>query len=163
MAKWAVKCVCPECGKTFTREGYAFSRKEATQKEEYYAENPGLCPECWKASKIAYKTEEVKALNLPDFPELKGSEKQIKYAADLRIEWLYNTFIYGREKALVPGEVSEEEYKDYLKKAKEKYGDRAPEMAARNNGVCLYHILYDDRAWAIIELLNNHKFVELHR
>lgn len=86
MAKWKADCICSECGKHYEREGFEYNRRLADSKAKYVEEHAGLCPECYEKSCIK-KAEEVMASKGFALPEIKGkSDRQIKYAFDLRIK-----------------------------------------------------------------------------
>lgn len=85
MAKWRIECICPECGKHFEREGFEQNRRLADSKAEWIANHPGICPECYRKSLIK-EAEEIVASNGLTLPEITGkSDKQVKYAFDLRV------------------------------------------------------------------------------
>ncbi|MDD3231100.1 MAG: hypothetical protein PHE09_18080 [Oscillospiraceae bacterium] len=79
-----MKKVIFSCG----HEGYInyYNAKERKDKEEWAAES-GLCPKCFRAEqeKRRQKTAAINAAE-SDLPELTGSEKQIKWAMEIRDE-----------------------------------------------------------------------------
>lgn len=88
MTKVKAQCVCEKCGKSFVKESAAFNSRQAAEKKEWIESQDWLCPECYKAKKEAELTEKVKKYNLP---ELEGTEKQIKFASDLR-KWFIRDY-----------------------------------------------------------------------
>lgn len=93
MTKVKAKCTCAKCGREFEMTSAAFNSRQAAEKKEWMeSQEYWLCPECYKAQKKAELEEKIKKYNLP---ELEGTEKQIKYASDLR-----GRFVQGHEKQL---------------------------------------------------------------
>lgn len=95
MAKANVELVCSECGSKYTASKNCYSRRDADNWEAYVAnQSKHLCPDCYaKAMREQRKKEEAaKAAKIAanaakctiKFPELVGSEKQIKWATDIR-------------------------------------------------------------------------------
>lgn len=87
MAKARIELTCAKCGKTYWREKICYNRREADEWEAWMASNPAanLCTECWRAEKIA--EEHARLEHVTEglaLPELTGSEKQVKWAIDLR-------------------------------------------------------------------------------
>lgn len=90
MAVARVTLVCPTCGAEFTKTKTCYNRKEADRWEEYMTTTDMECPECYKA-RMAAETEAAAAEIIAKFgmPEITGaSDKQIKYANDLRNKYL---------------------------------------------------------------------------
>lgn len=86
MAIARVTLKCTTCGKEFTMEKHCMNRKQADNWEEYMQDAERECPECYKARRAAERAEAVEKFSAEfDLPEITGvSEKQIKYANDLR-------------------------------------------------------------------------------
>lgn len=100
MAKATVECKCKTCGKIFTKWTYKNSRREADEWEAWAAENIDECPECYnariKAEKLAEADEMIGDVELVN---LTGSEKQIKWANDIRSQKLAEVLkVYGTSK-----------------------------------------------------------------
>lgn len=96
MARAIANCVCAICGAHFTSYATKANREEAASWEEWASEHFTTCPECYKkqqAAKAAEKYAEITA-KYP-LPELKGTEKQIAYAATRREQYLveHDTYI----------------------------------------------------------------------
>lgn len=86
MAVARVTLVCPTCGVEFTKTKTCYNRKEADRWEEYMKTTDMECPECYAARK-AHAAAEINAKF--GMPEITGvSDKQIKYANDLRNKYL---------------------------------------------------------------------------
>ena len=86
MARAIAECTCATCGAKFEKIAFKYNRTEADEWKAWAEENCTTCPDCWtkeKQEKDAMKAAELIAeLHLP---EIAGkSEKQIKYANDLR-------------------------------------------------------------------------------
>lgn len=100
MAKATVNCTCGTCGKTFTKFADKRNRREADAWEAWARENIVECPECYKAriraEKLAKAEETIGDVELV---ELTGSEKQIKWANDIRAQKLADILnTYGTSK-----------------------------------------------------------------
>lgn len=98
MAKATVNLICEQCGAEFTRTKTCYNRREADNWEAYMLDNGGICTECWKAQKRAEREAETakfvesvyNKLNLPEIDAV--SEKQKKYAEDLRVKFAKYAF-----------------------------------------------------------------------
>ena len=96
MAKAVVRLICAECGTEFKREKFFGKRSEANSWEEYMSGRTNCtCYTCYTKAKQA-KAEAEKQEFVETFyskqnlPQIEGvSEKQIKYAEDLRIKFVY--------------------------------------------------------------------------
>lgn len=91
MAKAIVDVICKECGREFTHTHMCCDRKSADRYEKWASENVNVCPECYKkaqqnkyAEQINKITEEAKSSGLT---ELKGTEKQVKWAVEIRAKF----------------------------------------------------------------------------
>lgn len=90
MFKAIATCTCSTCGATFERRNTFSSRKDADDWKDWQESHPGECPDCcWKRKSEEKAKEEAKAaaeiIKKYHLPEITGvSEKQIKYASDLR-------------------------------------------------------------------------------
>lgn len=85
MAKASIVLVCKECGETFRHERICRNRSDATDYEEWAEKNITQCPECFKKEQREIKRQkELKALEGIELAELTGSEKQVKWAEDIR-------------------------------------------------------------------------------
>lgn len=79
MAKAVANCKCVKCGKSFDVTAIKRNRREADNFEEWAEANITMCYDCERAE--AHE-EALKASE--GMPELTGSEKQIKWAIDIR-------------------------------------------------------------------------------
>ena len=85
MAKATVTLVCKTCGKEFTTSVIKRNRSEADSWEEWSKKNICECPECYKSRRNAEDLAEAKQILAGvTFAELTGSDKQIKWANDIR-------------------------------------------------------------------------------
>jgi hypothetical protein len=86
MAKATVTCKCITCGEEYTRTKFCRNSAEADSWVAWVKENPGECYDCYKKAAQEAADEKVAAFMAEyELPEITGkSEKQIKYAADLR-------------------------------------------------------------------------------
>lgn len=95
MAKATITLTCSKCGKEFEITVHGFNRTDCDRKVEYYGKDPtGICPECKKEAWVEEQKAKNKAAveNLGyTLPELTGSEKQIKWANDLRARYALAT------------------------------------------------------------------------
>lgn len=97
MAKARVELTCAECGESFEISKTCNNRTEADNWEDYMSGRTNLiCSDCYyKAKKAEREAEKQKfveevysKLNLPQIEGV--SEKQVKFAEDLRIKFIYN-------------------------------------------------------------------------
>ena len=144
MAKWSVKCICEKCGKEFTRTGFAGNRADAENREEWVKKNPGLCRDCWKAEKSEEEEEFLRSLPLP---ELTGTEKQVKYAEDLRRGFILRHCTRDEFQNII-GKGSAEDYAKMKEKAEEQL-----EKARGNHLVKIITCLWETDAGYLISLL----------
>lgn len=90
MARAIAECTCAKCGANFEKVQFRPNRKMADEWKEWAEENCTTCPDCWqkeKQEKDAAKSAEI--IERFSLPEITGkSEKQIKFAADLRTKLL---------------------------------------------------------------------------
>ena len=86
MARAIANCKCEKCGETFEKIAFKYNRTEADKWQEWAEENCTICPDCWRKEtqeKDAVKVAEI--IERFNLPEITGkSDKQIKYASDLR-------------------------------------------------------------------------------
>lgn len=99
MAVGKVTCTCSKCGKEIVLTKKFFKREDANNWEEYMKEsNDFICYECKKADekeKMRQAMEEMeKDLELP---KLEGSEKQVRWARELRYKFLRDLKTYRNE------------------------------------------------------------------
>lgn len=105
MAMANVTLTCSKCETTYTIRKQCNNRTEANNFESYMESQKGLCPECWKNEQQQKREQErqqiaEKANNTITaagivFPELIGSEKQIKWASDIRNRVIEQLTKYG--------------------------------------------------------------------
>lgn len=90
MARAIAECTCATCGAKFEKVQFRPNRKMADEWQAWAEENCTTCPDCWqkeKQEKDAAKAAEI--IERSSLPEITGkSEKQIKFAADLRTKLL---------------------------------------------------------------------------
>lgn len=95
MAKATVKLICATCGQSFEISKICYNRTDANNWEAYMSDRDDCtCSECYKKAKQAEcEAEKQKFVEdvyskLP-LPQIEGvSEKQVKYAEDLRIKFV---------------------------------------------------------------------------
>lgn len=83
MAKALAVCTCPKCGKTYERPVTGCNRASAEILMHYYERSSFLCFDCWQQE----KAERLEAYHLP--PLVGVSKKQISFASDLRIRFIF--------------------------------------------------------------------------
>lgn len=103
MAVGKVTCTCSKCGKEIVLTKKFFKREDANNWEEYMKEsNDFVCYECKKADekeKMRQAMEEMeKDLELP---KLEGSEKQVRWARELRYKFLKSFKTYRKKYEMV--------------------------------------------------------------
>lgn len=83
MAIAKAQCHCEICGQDFEVRASKHNRRQADEFEEWARYNITICRECrFKEQKAKEHEQAVKTSN--GLPELKGSEKQIAWAFDIR-------------------------------------------------------------------------------
>lgn len=91
MAKAVAVCTCWTCGKTFKKEKICQNRQDAESFESWAADNITECPECWGKRKTeereAKKNEMTNEMERVGMAALDGTEKQIKWAANIRLKF----------------------------------------------------------------------------
>lgn len=86
MARAIAICMCATCGIKFEKAAFKRNRTEADSWQEWAEANCDECPECYAKRMAQERAKKVQALGLP---EITGkSEKQIKYALDLRTKYV---------------------------------------------------------------------------
>ena len=82
------QCTCKKCGKVFEVVTKRPNRRDADNFTGWAEENITVCPECGKAAKEEAYQREAEATRKKaeerGLPELKGSEKQIRWALVIR-------------------------------------------------------------------------------
>lgn len=98
MARAIAECKCNKCGAKFEKIQFRSNRKEADSWKEWAEENCTVCPDCWEKAKKEEDVEKAAALiEELHLPEITGkSEKQIKYANDLRTRYILRSANYIR-------------------------------------------------------------------
>lgn len=88
MAVAEVKLVCEKCGESFRYRRKVMNRSAADNLEEWTRENMTVCPDCYRKMEIEAErqriNEIIENMDKPALPELKGTEKQVKWATDIR-------------------------------------------------------------------------------
>ena len=92
MAQARVEITCVECGRTFVHKRICNNRSDADRYEEWASEHITTCPDCYGKQKRAeerarldQQTMEAKeVIEGIDLVELAGTEKQVKWANDIR-------------------------------------------------------------------------------
>ena len=94
MARAKVDCQCEKCGQTFEVIRFFNRSTEARDYEKWAKENCTICPTCYRKEQqeiYAKRADENMRRLIGDgkLPDITGvSEKQIKYAENLRQEWI---------------------------------------------------------------------------
>ena len=103
MARVKIEIICKLCGNSFIHEKKCYNRTAAESYEEWAIDNIDTCPSCYykqkkaeeerkKAEEAASFSESMKGVELS---ELVGTEKQIKWASDIRYHAVGNILKYG--------------------------------------------------------------------
>ena len=98
MAIATVDLVCSTCGANFTHRHKCYNRNEANRYEDWAANNIHECPEC-RARRLKAEREEARVRKYEQIslqiqglgivlPDISGTERQIAYANDLRMDHL---------------------------------------------------------------------------
>ena len=95
MAKAKVRLICATCGASFEISKTCYNRTDADNWEAYMSERDDCtCSECYKKAKQAEREAERQKFvedvySKLELPQIEGvSEKQIKFAEDLRIKFV---------------------------------------------------------------------------
>lgn len=86
MAISQIEVVCEHCGKKFTHRHKCYNRSAAVSYSEWAKENVTICPDCYKEIQRETERRHIEELtrDMPITAELTGTEKQIKWANDIR-------------------------------------------------------------------------------
>ena len=85
MAKASVSIFCTSCGKEFKHEKICYNRDQANAYEDWARVNITLCPTCYKETmRECERKAQEKALDGVELADLTGSDKQVKWATDIR-------------------------------------------------------------------------------
>lgn len=87
MAKASVSIFCTGCNKEFKHEKICYNRDQANAYEDWARVNITLCPACYR--ELMQENErraQEKALDGVELAELTGTEKQTRWATDIRRE-----------------------------------------------------------------------------
>ena len=98
MARAIAECKCNKCGAKFEKVQFRPNRKMADEWKAWAEENCTTCPDCWAKVKQEKDAAEAEALiEGLHLPEIVGkSEKQVKYASDLRNKYIVRSAEYIR-------------------------------------------------------------------
>lgn len=88
MAIARVECTCKTCGKTFEVKATRANSTQAREFEEWAAKHIVECDECAARRAEAAKAERYSDIDTSDYCELRGSEKQVAWANDIRHEFV---------------------------------------------------------------------------
>lgn len=85
-----IEAVCEHCGRTFKHRHKCYNRDAAESYTEWAKENVTICPECYKEIQRETECKRIEGLtkDMPVTAELTGTEKQIKWAKDIRAKAL---------------------------------------------------------------------------
>lgn len=103
MAVGKVNCICYKCGKEIVLTKKFFKRKDANDFEEYMKEiNDFVCYECKKADEKEKKRQAMEEMEKDlELSELEGSEKQVRWARELRYKFLKSLKTYRKRYEMV--------------------------------------------------------------
>lgn len=92
-----IEVVCEHCGKTFRHRHKCYNRDAAESYTEWAKENVTICPECYKEIQRETERKRIEELtkNMPVTAELIGTDKQVKWANDIRRKAL--SFVVDRK------------------------------------------------------------------
>lgn len=157
MARAIANCKCEKCGETFEKIAFKYNRTEADKWQAWAEENCTICPDCWR--KLQQEEDAAKAAEIIDFfnlPEITGkSDKQIKYASDLRDKLLAQKESAKRLAGIVRF-LNDEKCRENAAKQGMSIEEYAEKQAARAwviNGKALCVILRTGEARDIIDAL----------
>lgn len=84
MAIARVECTCKTCGKTFEVKATRANSTQAREFEEWAVEHCTECHECSAKRKAEQDCQRYAGIDMSDYSPLRGSEKQIAWANDIR-------------------------------------------------------------------------------
>lgn len=84
MAQAIAKCTCKECGAAFKVTAIRNSRKDADSWEEWAKDYYDLCSDCEEKARAKKASELAEKAKAEGLPELRGTERQIVWAEQLR-------------------------------------------------------------------------------
>lgn len=157
MARAIANCKCEKCGETFEKIAFKYNRTEADKWQAWAEENCTICPDCWR--KLQQEEDASKAAEIIErfnLPEITGkSDKQIKYASDLRDKLLAQEESAKRLAGIVRF-LNDEKCRENAAKQGMSIEEYAEKQAARAwviNGKALCIILRTGEARDIIDTL----------
>lgn len=157
MARAIANCKCEKCGETFEKIAFKYNRTEADKWQAWAEENCTICPDCWR--KLQQEEDASKAAEIIErfnLPEITGkSDKQIKYASDLRNKLLAQKESAERLAGIVRFLNDEKCREDAAKQGMsiEEYAEKQAARAWVINGKALCIILRTGEARDIIDAL----------
>lgn len=157
MARAIANCKCEKCGETFEKIAFKYNRTEADKWQAWAEENCTICPDCWR--RLQQEEDAAKAAEIIEhfnLPEITGkSDKQIKYASDLRDKLLAQKESAKRLAGIVRF-LNDEKCRENAAKQGMSIEEYAEKQAARAwviNGKALCIILRTGEARDIIDAL----------
>lgn len=84
MAIARVECTCKTCGKTFEVKATRANSTQAREFEEWAVEHCTECHECSAKRKAEQDCQRYAGIDMSDYSPLRGSERQIAWANDIR-------------------------------------------------------------------------------
>lgn len=125
MAKGRVELTCCKCGEEFWVEKTCYNRTDANEWEAWMKDQNRLCKECY-AEEMRQKREAEKAAEAAknaeaaaecpiQLPGLTGSEKQIKWAKDIRNKLIAKLTRMGIKWDIIAGGEFPVEHQDKIK------------------------------------------------
>lgn|GEM_PF-2188729 len=156
-ARAIAECTCAQCGAKFEKVKFRPNSKMANEWKAWAEENCTICPDCWR--KLQQEEDAAKAAEIIErfnLPEITGkSDKQIKYASDLRDKLLAQKESAKRLAGIVRF-LNDEKCRENAAKQGMSIEEYAEKQAARAwviNGKALCIILRTGEARDIIDTL----------
>ena len=159
MARAIAECTCATCGAKFEKIAFKYNRTEANKWKAWAEENLDVCTDCWR--KLNQEEDAAKAAEIIEcfkLPEITGkSDKQIKYASDLRNKLLAQEESAKRLAGIVRFLNDDKCKEDAAKQGMnvEEYAEKQAARAWVINGKALCIILRTGEARDIIDALAN--------
>jgi len=155
MAKASIYLTCKKCGEEFWHGKKCYNSSDARNYEDWAKENVDTCPKCWKADqdvkKLAEREKqsaenEKSATECPwTLPKLEGSEKQIKWANDIRnnliAQMISSKAKFDALEAVTKGDIPEGMSEVTAQAIKEFYSDvhnKSSKWWIDNRGKCFF-------------------------
>lgn len=159
MAKAIANCTCEFCGASFQKSTIKPNARLAADWVKWAEANITLCPECYGKTKEFDVDERITALEkVHPLPEITGaSEKQIKFASDMRRKFLRNKLNcqLAENAVKVMAETSPDAVKRYAEERGVPEADAWETFFKDKSQLAVYIVLTSSEARKVLDALLN--------